>query len=602
MAGVGRLEQIGQVWRTVRHGLPLARLRPEAPRTVGDVVEAHARARPDHPFVRFEERRVTYGELDAAANRVARWARAQGLGRGDRVALLMHNRPEFLETWAGLAKAGVTTALINTNLTGRALAHAIGVADTAHAIVGAECLAGYATLDGDAPWQLHVRGEPDGRRVEPPAGARELDDELADQSPAPLPADARPNACAGDDLFYIYTSGTTGLPKAARFSHLKFLTVATVGRIAGFRPDDVMYCALPLYHSAGGAMAAGAALLAGGTIALRRRFSAREFWSDVRRYDATAFQYIGEFCRYLLHVEPDARDGEHRLRFCIGNGLRPDIWGTFRDRFRIPRIVEFYGATEGNVALVNFEGREGSVGRIPSKRLMDARLVRYDVERDEHVRDARGRLVECAPGEVGELIAALPRKPGETRGRFEGYTSAEATERKILRNAFADGDAYFRTGDLLRQDAQGWFYFVDRIGDTFRWKGENVSTQEVAEALGTFPGARLANVYGVEVPGADGRAGMVALVLDDPAGLDGKALYAHVADALPAYAAPAFVRVSEHAEVTGTFKLRKVELQREGYDPARVGDPLYVRDDEARAYLPLDAERHAAIAAGRHRL
>src|SRR5690606_18150607 len=241
-------------------------------------------------------------------------------------------------------------------------------------------------------------------------------------------------------LFYIYTSGTTGLPKAAHFSHLRFLSVATVARIAGFGASDVMYCALPLYHTAGGAMAAGAALLSGGTLALRRRLSAREFGPDVRRFEATAFQYIGEVCRYLLHVEPDARDGEHGVRFCIGNGLRPDIWRTFRDRFRIPRIVEFYGATEGNVALLNLSGREGSVGRLPSKRLVDARLVRYDVERDEHVRDARGRLVECAPGEVGELIAALPRRPGETRGRFEGYTSPEATERKILRDAFAEGD------------------------------------------------------------------------------------------------------------------------------------------------------------------
>jgi fatty-acyl-CoA synthase len=599
---MSRLERLGHVWRTVRHGLPLARLAPDAPRSVAELFEEQARRRPGHPFVLFEGRSVSYAEMDAAANRVARWARAQGLGRGDRVALLMHNRPEYLETWAGLAKAGVTTALVNTHLTGRALQHAIGVADAKHAIVGAECLPAWATLEGDAPWQVHVRSDPGGARAALPGGARELDAELADQSGAALPADFREGGRAGDDLFYIYTSGTTGLPKAARFSHLKFLTVATVGRIAGFDPDDVMYCALPLYHSAGGAMAVGAVLRAGGTIAIRRRFSAREFWPDVRRSEATAFQYIGEFCRYLLHAPPDPREGEHALRFCIGNGLRPDIWAAFRDRFRIPRIVEFYGATEGNVALMNLEGREGSVGRPPSRLFMDARLVRYDVERDEHVRDAQGRLVECGPGEPGELIAALPRKPGDTRGRFEGYTSPEATERKILRDVFAEGDAFFRTGDLLKRDAQGWYYFVDRIGDTFRWKGENVSTQEVAEALGAFPGVRLANVYGVEVPGADGRAGMAALVVEDPAGFDGAALHAHVAAALPAYAAPAFVRLQPEAEVTGTFKLRKVELQREGYDPAGVADPLYVRDDEARAYVPLTPERHAAIRAGAHRL
>jgi fatty-acyl-CoA synthase len=606
---MGALEQLGYAWRGLRLGLPIARLRPGAPRSVADVVEEQAAARPAHPFLLFEGRRVSYAAFDAAANRVARWARAQGLGPGDRVALLMQNRPEYLETWVGLAKVGVTTALINTNLTGRALGHAIGVADPKHAIVGAECVPALATLDGDAPWQLHVARE---AGVEPsgssgdgaalPPGAHDLAAELAACADAPLPRDVRGAVRAGDDLFYIYTSGTTGLPKAAHFSHLRFLATATGARIAGFDPDDVMYCALPLYHTAGGVMAVGAALLAGGTVALRRKFSAREFWSDVRRHEATAFQYIGEFCRYLLHVPPDPRDGEHGVRFCIGNGLRPDIWAAFRDRFRIPRIVEFYGATEGNVALMNLEGREGSVGRRPSRLMMDARLVRYDVERDEHVRDARGRLVECGPGEPGELIGALPRRDGELRGRFEGYTSSEATERKILRDGFAPGDAWFRTGDLLRSDAQGYFYFVDRIGDTFRWKGENVSTQEVAEAIGSFPGVRMCNVYGVEVPGSDGRAGMAALALDDPARFAGDALYAHALATLPPYAAPVFVRLQDDADVTGTFKLRKVDLQREGWDPARIAEPLFVRDDGARAYVPLTPERHAAIHAGERRL
>jgi fatty-acyl-CoA synthase len=599
---MGTLDRLAGTWRTVRHGLPLMRLKLDTPRTVADVVEEQAQRRPQHPFVLYEDRRVTYAALDAAANRVARWARAQGLGRGDRVALLMLNRPEYLETWIGLAKAGVTTALINTNLTGRGLQHAIAVADAKHAIVGAECLGAYATLEGDASWQLHVRGDPESGRADLPSGACELDGELAAQSGTALPADFREACRADDDVFYIYTSGTTGLPKAARFSHLKFMTASTLGRIAGLGRNDVMYCALPLYHSAGGVAAVGAALLAGGTVAVRRKFSAREFWSDVRRHEATTFQYIGEFCRYLLHVPPDPRDGEHGLRFCIGNGLRPDIWAAFRDRFRIPRIVEFYGATEGNLALVNLEGREGAVGRVVSKLIMDVRLVRYDVERDEHVRDAAGRLVPCKPGEVGELIGALPRRADDTRGRFEGYTSAEATERKILRNAFADGDAFFRTGDLLKTDAAGYFYFVDRIGDTFRWKGENVSTQEVAEAIASFPGVKMANPYGVEVPGADGRAGMVALVLEDPARFDGAALYAHARATLPAYAAPAFLRLQPEAELTGTFKLRKVDLQREGYDPTLVADPLFVRDDDARAYVPLTAERHGAIRAGEHRL
>ena len=599
MATVDRLSQI---WRTLRHGLPLALLKPDSPRTIADVVEEHAAARPERPFVLFEDRRVSYGAFDQAANRVARWALAQGLGRGDRIALLMQNRPEFLETWAGIAKIGATTALINTNVGGRALQHAIASADAKHVIVGSECLPLHATLEDDAPWQVHVAREPGEDPAELPAGARDLCAELATQSSERLPREVRSEARAGDDLFYIYTSGTTGLPKAARFSHLRFFTGATAPRLAGFGSDDVMYCALPLYHTAGGVMAAGSALLSGGAVAIRRRFSAREFWTDVRRFEATSFQYIGEFCRYLLNVPADPRDGEHRLSFCIGNGLRPDIWEEFQKRFRIPRIVEFYGATEGNVAMMNLDGKTGSVGRIPSKLLMDGRLVRYDVENDTHRLDERGHLIECKPGEVGELIAALPRKAGDTRGRFEGYTSAEATERKILRNCFQDGDAYFRTGDLLKIDAHGYFYFVDRIGDTFRWKGENVSTQEVAEALGNLPGVRMSNVYGVEVPGADGRAGMVALVFDPDVRFDGAALYSHVMAALPTYAAPVFVRLQDEPEVTVTFKLRKVDLQRAGYDPEQVTDPIFVRDDEMRAYVRLTPERYAAIRAGDHRL
>ena len=591
-------ERVAQLWRFAKYGLPLARLRPDSPRTIADVIEEHAAARGARPFVLFEDRRVTYDELNRAANRVAHWARANGLGRGQRVALLMQNRPEFLEIWAGLAKAGVTTALINTNLSGRALEHAVTTADAKHLIAGAECLPACVSLGMGAPWQLWVASEPGAAAGDLPHGAHDFARELATRPSANLPPGSRAEARAGDDLFYIYTSGTTGLPKAARFSHLKFMTAGTASRLVGFDGDGVMYCALPLYHTAGGCMAVGAALLSGGTLALRRRFSAREFWPDVRRFRATSFQYIGEFCRYLLNQPADPDDGQHELQFCIGNGLRPDIWESFRDRFRLPRIVEFYGATEGNVSLLNLDNRVGSVGRIPTKLLMDARLVRYDVERDEHLRDAKGHLIECGPDEVGELIGAMPRKPTDTRGRFEGYTSKEATERKVIRNAFEDGDSFFRTGDLLKRDAAGYFFFVDRIGDTFRWKGENVSTQEVAEALGTFPGIDMVNVYGVSVPGADGRAGMAALILSSADEFDPRAFYAHAVTALPAYATPVFLRLQRDAEVTGTFKLRKVDLQQEGYDPAKVREPLFVRDDGARAYVPLDAETYRRLMTG----
>jgi fatty-acyl-CoA synthase len=291
-------------------------------------------------------------------------------------------------------------------------------------------------------------------------------------------------------------------------------------------------------------MTVGAALYAGATLALRRKFSAREFWNDVREYDVTHFQYIGEICRYLLNQPPRPDDRQHRMRAMIGNGLRADVWAPFVERFGVEKVIEFYGATEGNAPIINLENKLGSVGRWPLKALTNARLIRYDLDADEPLRGPGGLCVECAPGETGELVGRIPEAANDARGRFEGYTSKEATDRKVLHDVFAKGDAWFRSGDLLRQDAEGFFYFVDRIGDTYRWKGENVSTQEVAEALSSFPGLELVNVYGVQVPGQDGRAGMAALLMAPGRAFDGAAFWRHVDEALPRYAAPLFVRSS----------------------------------------------------------
>jgi fatty-acyl-CoA synthase len=311
------------------------------------------------------------------------------------------------------------------------------------------------------------------------------------------------------------------------------------------------------------------------------------------KYEATAFQYIGELCRYLLNSPPHPDERRHKLRVCIGNGLRPEVWEPFRTRFGIPRILEFYGATEGNVAFMNFDGKVGAVGRLPGfmSRLTGTRLVRYDVAKDEHVRGPDGFCVPCKPGEVGEAIGKISE-----RLRFEGYTSREATEKKVLRDVFEKGDAYFRTGDLLRADADDYVYFVDRIGDTFRWKGENVATSEVAEVMTVCPGVREVNVYGVAIAGHDGRAGMAAVVVDDD--FDAERLAAHVVRELPSYARPLFVRIQTEIEVTGTFKHRKVDLVTEGFDPSRVGDPLLFFDAERGSYVPLDVELHGRILGG----
>jgi fatty-acyl-CoA synthase len=428
-----------------------------------------------------------------------------------------------------------------------------------------------------------------------PPFARDLGDALAAAPTADPPASLRAGLVAGDALFDIFTSGTTGLPKAARLSHMRWLGVGdAMSDLCGYARDDVIYCALPLYHGAGGMVVVSSALAQGMTIVLRRRFSAGAFWDEVREHGVTGCQYIGEMCRYLMNQPPSPRDRDHGLRVMMGAGLGPDLFQAFRERFGIERVLEGWSSTEANTSLINVDNRPGSCGRIPFAELHNGRLVRYDVDTDSHPRDGRGFCIPCREGEVGEFIGAIPDLPGSGAGRFEGYTSAEATEAKILRGVFAPGDAWYRSGDLLRRDADDYYYFVDRIGDSFRWKSENVSTQEVAEVLHGFPDVAIANVYGVRVPGMEGRAGMAALVLRDGADFDPRAFHAFVAEALPRYAAPVFVRIASEADVTSTFKLRKVDLQREGYGDA-VADPMFVRDDRLGAYVPLaDATLAAA--------
>jgi fatty-acyl-CoA synthase len=609
------LDRIELALRTAKVLPQLVEILPDRHHSVADRVESLAREHPERPFVRFDESReggaartLSYGELEASANRVAWWALHRGLRPGDVVALLMENRPEYIATWVGLAKAGLTAALINSNLTGEALRHALAAARTGTLVVGSECLDRFASVAGhlERPLEVWVARDP-GTEPQLPGGAHDLDADLAERDSERPDRSVREELRCGDDLFYIYTSGTTGLPKAARFSHMRFLGAGILSILSlRMDPEDVHYCALPLYHTAGGAMQVSTVLAAGATLALRRRFSARAFWDDCRRFGATRFQYIGEFCRYLVNQPEGPRDRDHQVKIVIGNGLRPDIWETFQRRFGIEKIVEFYGATEGNVIFTNDGGKVGSVGRPAfgwlGERFGNARLIRFDVDRELPVRNERGFCVDCATDEPGELIGRIGGLV--PTGRFEGYTSKKATSKKVLRDVFERGDAWFRTGDLLRRDAQGWYFFVDRIGDTFRWKGENVSTQEVAEILGRFPGCQVVNVYGVQIEGMEGRAGMAALVLDAAArpGFDPAALYAFVEEHLPRYAAPVFVRLPEEPEVTGTFKLRKVSLQQEGFDVDRISDPLFLRDYDAKTYTPLTRKLRKQVLSGDRRL
>src|SRR5690554_3893938 len=392
---------------------------------------------------------------------------------------MMENRPEYLIAWIGIIKVGATAALINTNLTGGPLSHCLNISNADHLILGAELAESYSTAADQLARPMTVWAT--GGQVQ---GSQNLDAALASQSDDPLPADVRKDVTQDDDALFIYTSGTTGNPKAARISHIRLSSMmGAFAAAANSSEKDRVYVVLPLYHSAGGVCAVGMALTVGGAVILRRRFSATQFWDDVHKYKATLFQYIGELCRYLLNTDKHPKERKHKLRMVVGNGLRPEIWKPFQQRFRIPHVLEFYGATEGNVALMNFDGTEGAIGRIPgwAKSKFNVELVKFDIEKEQPVRGADGFCVRADVGEAGEALGRISDDPDQPTGRFDGYAKKEETEKKILRDVFEKGDAWFRSGDLLRQDKRGYYYFVDRIGDTFRWKGENVATSEVSD-------------------------------------------------------------------------------------------------------------------------
>jgi len=404
---------------------------------------------------------------------------------------------------------------------------------------------------------------------------------------------------AADTALLIYTSGTTGLPKAARINHMRAqLYMRGFAGATGANPSDRIYVTLPLYHATGGLCAPGAALLNGASIILRGTFSASHFWDEVAAEGATLFVYIGELCRYLVNHPPAANERAHKLRLAFGNGLSRDVWAQLETRFAVPRVLEFYGSTEGNVSMFNFDGGLGAVGRIAPylAPLFNVALVSFDVEKEAPVRGADGFCVPCAPGEAGECLGAIH---GDARTAFTGYVDHKASEKKVLRDAFRKGDAWFRTGDLMSRDALGYYYFVDRVGDTFRWKGENVSTSEVAQVLSAAPGVKEATVYGVAVPHHDGRAGMAAVVAGE--GFDLARLREAMEQSLPPFAQPLFVRITDALAVTGTFKPRKMALIAAGFDPTKCAGPLYFHDREI-GLIPLTPELYARILSGEERL
>jgi fatty-acyl-CoA synthase len=563
---------------------------PESPNLVCDDLQAAVDKWRDRPAMTFEGRTVSYAELDGMANRFAHWGKGLNLRRGQTVALFMPNRLEYFAVWYGLSKIGVVTALINNQLSGLPLAHCLNISGAAHVIVDAETSPVFEAARPllEKSLQQWVLGAAHGDQ-------RDLAQALKSCSQLPPDRAVIEDMTAKETALLIFTSGTTGMPKAARITHVRAqLYMRGFAGATGAEPSDRVYVALPLYHATGGLCALGAALLNGGSVVLKRKFSASHFWPEVAAEGCTMFVYIGELCRYLVNHEPVPEETRHKVRLAFGNGLRPDIWPTLKQRFRIPEVLEFYGSTEGNVSLFNFDGREGAIGRVPKwlRKRFNVRLIQFDVEAEKPIRGTDGFCIECAPGQIGECIGRIG---GDARAEFAGYVDKAASEKKVLRDVFEKGDAWFATGDLMRSDADGYLYFIDRIGDTFRWKGENVSTNEVAERLQAAAGVKEANVYGVAVDGADGRAGMAGLVVD--ADFDIKAFGDHVARELPTYAQPLFVRILPAIETTGTFKVRKMDLVADGYDPAKIKGPVYFHDAK-RGYVKVTKAVFDKIAAG----
>ena len=553
----------------------------------GARVEANALKFGQRSAIVFEGQEVNWSEFNALANQYAHYLKSQGVQRGDTVSVIMENRIEFLALLVGVNKIGVTAGLINTNLTGKPLVHCITVTHSKKCIFGSEVSGALNEVkdelgltEGEDYFEM-----PDGGLDTTTNWAKNLAEGAAAASPEN--PEETSLITLGEVALYIFTSGTTGLPKAAVLSNRRYLTSADMAAMAGFKctEQDRMYICLPLYHGTGLMVGAGAAMVSGASMFIRRKFSASNFLPEVREHGCTLLVYIGELCRYLSNTEAQAGDDKNPLRSMMGNGMRPDVWLGFKKRFGISRVAEFYGASEGNVAFANLMNRDCTVGMTSA----EVALVEYDVDNDEIVRDAAGRCVPVKAGEPGLLLGKITEDTV-----FEGYTDPEATEKKIVRSALETDDAWFNSGDLMRTVDVGFtlgyphYQFVDRVGDTFRWKSENVSTNEVGEIINGFDQIKFCNVYGVEIPGTDGRAGMAAVTLQDGvAELDVDAFSTFLRSELPAYAVPLFVRIQPDIDVTGTFKMVKGDLRKQAYDIRSFDDTVY-------ALLP-GSDRYAAF-------
>ena len=568
---------------------------PAQPCGLGWHFEQATLRNPDGNALLYGDQVLSYIDANQRANRIAHHLQAQGIGKGDVVALFIENRPELLLNVLAVAKLGGICAMLNTAQTQAALVHSLNLVSPVAIIVGAELVAPYdavrdqVAIAADRTW--FVADQPSSLV---PQGYIDL---LAASAACPVdnPASTA-QIFFNDPCFYIYTSGTTGLPKAGIMKHGRWTkTAVSFGSIAlDMGPDDVLYCTLPLYHATGLCVCWGSAISGASGFAIRRKFSASQFWSDARKFNATTIGYVGELCRYLMDPPPSAEDRDNPVVKMIGNGLRPGVWGPFKERFGVNHICELYAASDGNIGFTNILNFDNTIGFS----LMAWELVAYDHDSGAPVRGESGFMQKVPKGSEGLLLARI-----DDKAPLDGYTEPEKTAKVILHDVFAKGDRYFNTGDLLRNIGFGHGQFVDRLGDTFRWKGENVSTTEVENIFLMHPHIAEAVVYGVEINNTNGRAGMAAITpAESLATLDFGELLRWAKEQMPAYAVPLFLRVKVKMETTGTFKYQKVRLRDEAFDPRKAGDdPIYAWLPGSDTYVQVTEDVLADIHGGKFR-
>jgi citronellyl-CoA synthetase len=582
-----------RIRKAIKH---LPNIAAEGRESWGSMLEQTAEKYPNNAAVKSHDGSYTWKEYNEWTNRYANYFIAQGLQKGDTVVVFLENRPELLMVYSAVGKIGAANSMTNTNLRQTSLLHCLTLNPAKMFIVGEEVLDAFEEIKVN----LNLRKDQqlfflrDKGTEAAPEGYVDLKDAIEGIPPTnPLTtAEVKP----ADPLSYVFTSGTTGgMPKAAIVTHGRLVRGAYFNgkAVLNMKPNDTIYVPLPFFHTNALALSWPCVFLNGSALAIRRKFSVSNFWEDVRKFNVTAWCYIGELCRYLMNQAPAQNDRDNSLTKIIGNGLRPDIWKAFKDRFDISKIYEIYGAAESNLYFVNMLNLDCTQGFCNSP----YSIVKYDVDEEVPIRNSDGFMQRVNVGETGLLLGEISEE-----NPFAGYTSQEATASKIIRDVFRQGDAWFNTGDLIRDIGFGHIQFVDRTGDTFRWKGENVSTTEVEKVANTFNQVSLSSVYGVTMPGGDGRAGMIAII---PEGnietFDFKGICAHFQAALPAYAVPKFLRLNTELECTPTHKIKKVNLKKEGFDPGVVDDAVYVLLPGEDEYKPLTADIFSEIKEGKYK-